>query len=216
MRRRKDQIISQINRIKRKSKTTRKDERKAENLFAPSASSRLKPLLLRQNMSRTKTVVFALAWLPALWVWRQSQATSPSPSSSGDTTPAVRAEAVKQIAGKLMAPCCWSQTADVHTSDTAKEMQAQIRAALQQGYGEDQILDAFVAGYGERILAEPRASGFNLLVWILPGMALAAGGTIYWRYVQRARAKPELKPKRATSADETYSQRFERELAEYE
>lgn len=81
---------------------------------------------------------------------------------------------------------------------------------------EKQIVTAFVAEYGERILAKPTASGFNLIVWILPGVALAAGGMIYWRFVQRARAMPAPKPKRTTRADESYHARFERELADFE
>jgi len=128
----------------------------------------------------------------------------------------VSAAEVKRIAGKLMAPCCWSQTADVHTSGLAKEMQVQIRSALQQGYTEPQILAAFVAEYGERILAQPRAAGFNLMVWILPGMALGLGGFAYWRFVQRARAAPAAKPVPAAFVDENYAQRFERELADAE
>jgi cytochrome c-type biogenesis protein CcmH len=143
----------------------------------------------------------------------QDSTRSAAQSANGTNPRPVSAEEVKKIAGKLMAPCCWSQTADVHTSDTAKEMQAQIRAALQQGYNEKQIVAAFVAEYGERILAKPKASGFNLMVWILPGVALAAGGLVYWRFVQRARAIPAPKPKRITRADESYSERFERELA---
>jgi cytochrome c-type biogenesis protein CcmH len=166
-------------------------------------------------LSRRATLI-ALLLVPALAVRPQDSTSKDVQSSVTKALRPVSGEEVKHLAGKLMAPCCWSQTADVHTSDTAKEMQAQIRAALQQGYNEKQIVAAFVAEYGERILAKPKASGFNLVVWILPGVALAAGGMVYWRFVQRARAVPAPKPKKITRVDESYSARFERELAESE
>lgn len=161
-------------------------------------------------------ILIALLLVPVLAARPQDSTSKDVQSAVGKVLRPVSGAEVKQIAGKLMAPCCWSQTADVHTSDTAKEMQAQIRTALQQGYDEKQIVAAFVAEYGERILAKPKASGFNLVVWILPGVALAAGGMVYWRFVQRARAMPAPKQKRITRADESYGARFERELAESE
>lgn len=160
--------------------------------------------------------ILAMLLLSAGAVWPQAggreAAGLPSPKA---TQPVSEAE-VKRIAQQFMAPCCWSQTADVHPSDTAKKMQGQIRAALQQGYDEQQIRAAFVAEYGERILSKPEASGFNLAVWLLPGVALVTGGLMYWRYVQRVRALPAPKPRKLSRADESYSQRFERELAEYD
>ena len=171
--------------------------------------------MMKEN---SKLVVFAFAALMLSTVAARPQ-TSGRDATRPATGRAVRVvgdEEVKRVARQFMAPCCWSQTADVHTSDTAKEMQAQIRAALQQGYDEKQIRAAFVAEYGERILSQPTASGFNLLVWILPVLALVIGGLIYWRYVQRTRALPRPKLHKLARVDESYSQRFERELAEAE
>ncbi len=134
-----------------------------------------------------------------------------------DSSHVVSDREIKQIASKLMAPCCWSQTADVHQSEAADQIQAQIRTALQQGYTEKQIIAGFVAAYGERILATPEASGFNLMVWILPILALPLGGWILWRYLRRVQpvavTAPAAKP---TPADNSYEARFEREFAEFD
>jgi cytochrome c-type biogenesis protein CcmH len=84
-------------------------------------------------------------------------------------------EAAKRLEGKLIAPCCFSQTVANHYSDVAAHMKQQIRQFLAQGQREDQILDAYVRVYGERILAEPQARGFNLLAYLAPPLATVAG-----------------------------------------
>lgn len=76
---------------------------------------------------------------------------------------------------KLIAPCCWTKTLDQEQSQVAVEMKAEIRDRLFQGESEDQILSHFEEKYGERILAAPKAAGFNLTVWIFPFIALGFG-----------------------------------------
>ncbi|MDZ7268186.1 MAG: cytochrome c-type biogenesis protein CcmH [candidate division KSB1 bacterium] len=135
---------------------------------------------------------------------------------AGDSLRTVADAEVRQIAGKLMAPCCWSQTADVHQSEAADQIQAQIRMALQRGQTEQQIIAGFVAVYGERILATPAATGFNLMVWILPIIALPLGGWILWRYLRHVQPLAATPPAaKAAPVDDSYEARFERELAEF-
>jgi len=88
----------------------------------------------------------------------------------------------KQLEGKLIAPCCFSQTVADHYSDAAAHIKQQIRQLLAEGQSEDQILDAYVRVYGERILAAPRATGFNLLAYLAPPIVLLAGisGMALW------------------------------------
>ena len=49
---------------------------------------------------------------------------------------------------------------------------------LTEGRGRDEILDFYVAEYGERILSMPRAQGFNLTAYVLPGLFLLLGAWI--------------------------------------
>lgn len=168
------------------------------------------------RMSRAYLTAAFLGML-ASTTWAQPTTIASQPPSPGDSLRVVADQEIKQIAGKLMAPCCWSQTADVHQSEAADQIQAQIRTALQQGHTEKEIIAGFVATYGERILATPEASGFNLMVWILPILALPVGGWILWRYLRRVRpvaaTAPAAKP---TPADNSYEARFEREFAEFD
>ena len=55
-------------------------------------------------------------------------------------------------------------------------MHRDIVQLVHDGYGAQEIIDAFVNVYGERALMAPKTSGFNLVAWILPGAALIAGG----------------------------------------
>ncbi|MEO6878037.1 MAG: cytochrome c-type biogenesis protein CcmH [Gemmatimonadaceae bacterium] len=80
--------------------------------------------------------------------------------------------------------CQCGCTLDVFTCRTtdfscqvSPAMHRDVVALVQGGYGAQEILDAFTKTYGERVLMSPTKSGFNLLAWITPGLALivAAG-----------------------------------------
>lgn len=85
----------------------------------------------------------------------------------GPDDPAL-AQETQRVAGKLMAPCCYSQQASVHQSDAAEEVRQDVRARLVRGESDAQILDAYVTRYGKRILAEPPAVGFDLALYVFP------------------------------------------------
>jgi cytochrome c-type biogenesis protein CcmH/NrfF len=65
-------------------------------------------------------------------------------------------------------------------SKPAKERIARMQAA---GYSDQQIVDAFIRDYGQKIyLAPPSAFG-----WIIPYAALGAGLIVLWGFVQKYR-----------------------------
>jgi cytochrome c-type biogenesis protein CcmH len=166
-----------------------------------------------------KRTYFFIALLGVIIVLNETQQVlaAISRQSSGDTLHAVSLDQVNKIAGQLMAPCCWSETANVHRSPAAEEVRAQIRAALQRGYTEQQILDSFVAAYGERILAKPKAVGFNLLAWILPAIVILLGGIGAWKFLRHSsQPTAKVKPAKPASDDDPYAQRLERELEEFD
>jgi cytochrome c-type biogenesis protein CcmH len=167
-------------------------------------------------MKHVLFIVILFGLSPALMAAQETRPKN-SPPAPGDTLITVSREQVQKIAHKLMAPCCWSGTVDEHQSPAADEIKKQIRTALQQGYTEQEILDGFVAAYGERILAKPKAVGFNLLVWILPVVAMVIGGFVAWRYLSRVRVKTVTKSRQTEpSREEDYEQRLERELKEFD
>lgn len=156
---------------------------------------------------------FAGSSLPA----QQATGSSEEPSSRKVTS-----EEVREIAKLLISPCCWSETADRHQSQAARQVRAQIREMLMQGYSRQQILEAFEQAYGERILARPHARGFNLLVWVLPGVVLLISIVGTWKFLIRIQTPPpkpssqKARAKKASSRDQAYLERIERELDQLE
>jgi cytochrome c-type biogenesis protein CcmH len=78
------------------------------------------------------------------------------------------AQKEREIEDNLIAPCCWSQPVSEHYSEVADQIRQEVHAMVAEGKSRDEILDFYVAKYGERILATPRARGFNSLAYILP------------------------------------------------
>ena len=124
----------------------------------------------------------------------------------------------RELEGKLMAPCCWTQPVSKHYSGAADEIRRGVRQMLSEGKTQQEIIDFYVAKHGERILAMPEARGFNLLAFVLPGAFLLLGGWGTVALVRRwNRGKSRVEPKQPAANVETgYAERLERELRERE
>jgi cytochrome c-type biogenesis protein CcmH len=88
--------------------------------------------------------------------------------------------------------CQCGCTLDVYTCRTtdfacevSPAMHRDIMALVDGGYGAREIIDAFKATYGERVLMAPTREGFNLVGWAMPFTALAVGGTVVAMLVRR-------------------------------
>jgi len=125
------------------------------------------------------------------------------------------AELVRDIEDHLIAPCCWTQPISQHESGIAEQMREEVRTMVAAGKSRDEILDHFVAQHGERILATPRPEGFNLLVYILPWVALIAGAWILWVLIKKLRA-PIPEQSSVDSPDSRYASIIEKELKEFD
>ncbi len=106
-------------------------------------------------------------------------------------TPALEREA-KEIEAKVIAPCCWSQQVSVHQSPAADEMKRDIRKQLAEGRTRQQILDAYIAQYGEQILAEPPARGFTRTLYVLPVLLLVLSAVVLSVVVKRMARQPAV------------------------
>ena len=90
-------------------------------------------------------------------------------------------------------------------------MRAIIRERLAAGESPDAVQAYFVQRYGEWILLSPPRRGFNLLVWLLPLVAVAAGLAIVailiarWTRRPRGAAEPVV-------VDAAMSERIRREV----
>jgi cytochrome c-type biogenesis protein CcmH len=80
-----------------------------------------------------------------------------------------------EVAGELRCLVCRNQSVLESNAELSREMQALIRERLAAGDTPEEVKDYFVSRYGEFVLLQPRASGINLLVYTLPGVALLVG-----------------------------------------
>lgn len=136
---------------------------------------------------------------------------------SDDPTIEPRARAIE---ARIIAPCCWTQPVSQHYSEVASEIKKQIREMLAAGKSEEQILDFYVAEYGERVLATPRARGFNILVYVLPWASLAIGivgvGLFLRKWLSRKTLPGTGEISTAPASGAEYDARIEKELRELE
>ncbi len=126
-------------------------------------------------------------------------------------------EAVRRVGSKLACLCggCNNTVADCqmlecHFSKPARERIAALQAS---GMPDAQIIDEFIAEYGKRVLAAPPAEGFNLLAWVMPFVAIAAGLAVIWMFIQRFR-KPEPATRALADAEtlSRYQARIDKDL----
>jgi cytochrome c-type biogenesis protein CcmH len=78
------------------------------------------------------------------------------------------------------------------TCQVAPAMHQDILGLVEGGYAASEILALFVQTYGEQALMEPVASGFNILAWAMPWLALGAAATVVTWRIRRWRAAPDI------------------------
>lgn len=95
---------------------------------------------------------------------------------------------VRSLGDALMCQCGCNQTVNEcnHLEcSTRSEMRAMMAKEIAAGKDETTILQDFVLRYGVKVLASPPTQGFNVTVWILPGIGLLVGLALVVAIVRR-------------------------------
>ena len=92
---------------------------------------------------------------------------------------------VRAVAAELRCPVCQGLSLADSPSELSQEMKDVIRAQLAEGKSPAEVKAYFVSKYGEWILMEPKAEGFNLAVYVLPVLALLGGGAFVFFTARR-------------------------------
>jgi len=146
----------------------------------------------------------ALALLASLAAAARGVAQQPAAPASPDE------KLVHDVAAQLRCVVCQNLSVADSPSEMANQMRAVIRERLAAGERPEQVIDYFVARYGEWILLAPRREGFTLLVWLLPPLAVAAGLAVAGLMVVRWSRRREPAP--ATPVDPAMAERIRREM----
>ena len=127
---------------------------------------------------------------------RGATGTLRDPSVAGRPREATRIEdydeRIKAIEHRLACNC--GCTLDVFTCRTtdfnctySPKLHREVVAMDKAGKSAEEILDAFVAEYGEKALMAPKPQGFNLWGYLLPGSLILAAGAGLFAFISRRR-----------------------------
>lgn len=124
---------------------------------------------------------------------------------------------VDEIAGYLIAPCCYRQTVQVHYSGVAEQMKEEIRQMIEEGKTKDQIIGFYVEKYGEKILAMPSRKGFDILAYLMTPVFMALSLAVILIYLKNRLGAAKMARGIITSSpmksrDGKINQRLEKEL----
>lgn len=128
-----------------------------------------------------------------------AQSETPIPPASRDAQ-AVTDNDVLRVAKQLYCPVCPNTPLDVCETKACADWRAQIKDQLASGMSSDQIVAYFVTQYGERVLAEPRRTGFTSFVWVLPVLAVLIGLAVLVQLLRTWRKKRRPDPAPASGA----------------
>jgi cytochrome c-type biogenesis protein CcmH len=110
------------------------------------------------------------------------------PTDSGENNAEVQA-----IEQRLACNC--GCTLDVFTCRTtdfsctySPRLHREVLALRAQGKNAQEILDAFVAKYGEKALMAPKAQGFNWLGYLVPGTLIVLAGGVLLAVIGRRKS----------------------------
>lgn len=181
------------------------------------------------KLSRRELLLATPAWVGALTASRPTQAQSATQSMTGPMADAGEAYRPIKLAPKpnavaSMTPverddlehqikCQCGCVLDVFTCRTtdfscsvSPAMHSDVLALVEGGYTAPEILAAFQSTYGERVLMAPVKSGFNLLGYTMPFLALGAGAiaiaAVLRRWKSRAAEPAVAVPAVSATSDE--------------
>lgn len=133
------------------------------------------------------------------------------------------AQHARAVEERLIAPCCWVQTLDVHESETATNLRTEIRQRLERGESGASIEDDLAARYGEKIRAVPKGKDPRRIIPFITAIAtlssLVGLGFVLRKWLRRGQtnlAQPALATGTTLVPVDDYETRLDDELARFE
>lgn len=96
----------------------------------------------------------------------------------------------RALAAELRCVVCQGLSLQDSPSPLAQEMRAVIAEQLAAGSSREEVKAYFVEKYGEWVLLEPTASGFNLIVYVVPVLLLLGGAAFVFFTARKWTRRP--------------------------
>jgi cytochrome c-type biogenesis protein CcmH len=119
------------------------------------------------------------------------------------------------VEDEVMCTICGTLLAE-SDSPQAEGERALIRKLIAECDSKDQIKDALVAQYGRNVLATPSGHGFDLLAWLVPGIAIALALAAICIVLWRARGRPRGGGTPMREIEPSDSARLEEDMSRYQ
>lgn len=154
---------------------------------------------------RARRAGLIAAWVAASWLF----------------APAAFALVVSDVAKEFVCNCGCNKMLTDCDMQCGDQLRGVIAAKIGEGWDKARIMDLLVRNYGERLLAAPTKSGFNLTAWVTPFAAILLGGVMIslavGEWVARRRATQRVRAASRTALVERgYLDRVDEELKHFD
>lgn len=121
------------------------------------------------------------------------------------------------LEGRIIAPCCWTQTIDIHGSPASTALRQEIRARLAKGEDARAIEESLVERYGAKVLATPQGSRLGKTgVFLAMAMGAAGVGAVMLLRRWQRRSGSGTAPARSPNTRDALDERLDAELSRLE
>ncbi|MFZ5469183.1 MAG: cytochrome c-type biogenesis protein [Myxococcota bacterium] len=131
---------------------------------------------------------------------------------AGDMLAPEQEARVQKLAKHLRCAVCQGLSVADSPSSMARAQLEKVRELIAEGRTDQEVIDYFVARYGEWVLLQPTAQGVNATVWVAPAVMLVFGLFVILSQVKKRGAKTTDKPLAAPHEDDEYLARVRAEL----
>jgi cytochrome c-type biogenesis protein CcmH/NrfF len=129
----------------------------------------------RRAVAATVAALLGCAMLAVPAPAQQAAASPPTVTATQTVADSVLEARTAALASQLRCPVCQGLSIQDSPSELSQQMRAVVKDQLREGKTPEQVKAYFISKYGEWILLEPKAHGFNVLVYAMPVLLVALG-----------------------------------------